>query len=178
MSLAMHSVQLSAEFKLKWVTAEGRAVTASQPRSPRAGLAAPVQSADQPSVRSLHVKGRIGKLCCTWLVDTGAVVSCVSAALPGINSIPRTPTTHSPVGANGLPLRCIGQISADLLIGPAAVSGARILVVENLSAPAILGTDVLGKFKTFCVDFRQRSLYMAISVFSWRRDWPGHQHIQ
>ena len=89
------------------------------------------------------------------------MVSCVSAALPGINSIPRTPTTHSPVGANGLPLRCIGQISVDLLIGPAAVSGARILVVENLSAPAILGTDVLGKFKTFCVDFRQRSLYIG-----------------
>ena len=86
------------------------------------------------------------------------MVSCVSAALPGINSLPRTPTEHSPIGANGLPLRCVGQISADLLIGPAVVSNARILVIENLSAPAILGTDVLGKFKTFSVDFHKRSL--------------------
>ena len=83
-----HSVQLSAEFKLEWVTSEGWAVTASQLLSPRAGIAAPVLSADQPSFRSLHMKGCIGKLWCTWLVDTGAVVSCVSAALPGINSIP------------------------------------------------------------------------------------------
>ena len=107
------------------------------------------------------MRGRVGKLCCTWLVDTGAVVSCVSAALPGIDSIPRRPAEHNPVGANGLPLQCVGEISADLLIGPAAVSNAKILVVENLSAPAILGTDVLRKFKTFSVDFSKRSLHIG-----------------
>ena len=35
-------------------------------------------------------------------------------------------------------------------------------MIENLSAPAILGTDVLGKFKTFSVDFHKRSLYIGV----------------
>ena len=114
-----------------------------------------------PRVTSLHVRGQIGKLGCTWLVDTGAMVTCVSAALPGIRSLLWEPTMQKPVGANGLSLKCVGEVTANILIGPAALSDVRILVVENLSAPAILGTDVLCRFRSFSVDFKKQQLYIG-----------------
>ena len=114
-----------------------------------------------PSATSLHVRGQIGKLCCTWLVDTGAMVTCVSAALPGIKSLTWAPTKQRPVGANGLSLNCVGEVTADISIGPAILNNVRILVVENLSAPAILGTDVLRTFSRFSVDFERRQLYIG-----------------
>ena len=89
------------------------------------------------------------------------MVTCVSAALPGVRSLSWAPTMQKPVGANGLSLNCVGEIAADISIGPASLSNVRILVVENLSAPAILGTDVLRTFSRFSVDFKRRQLYIG-----------------
>ena len=68
---------------------------------------------------------------------------------------------QKPVGANGLSLNCVGEITADISIGPATLNNVRILVVENLSAPAILGTDVLRTFHHFSVDFKKWQLYIG-----------------
>ena len=59
-------------------------------------------------VRSLHVRGRIAKLDCTWLVDTGAMVTCVSTSLPGVRSLPLAPATVHPIAANRTTLKSVG----------------------------------------------------------------------
>ena len=55
----------------------------------------------------------------------------------------------------------MGEIKADIAIGPATLSNIRKLVVEKLSAPAILGTDVLHTFSRFSVDFKRRQLHIG-----------------
>ena len=116
---------------------------------------------DQPGNQSLHVDGSVGRVSCCWLVDTGAAVTCVSASLPGLSSLTIRPTARKPVGANGLLLNCIGTITADVSIGPVRVSNMSILVVKDLSAPAILGMDILRQFSGFCVDLHAQVLYLG-----------------
>ena len=135
-------VRLSADFKLR----------AAGPS---------LRSVDQPENQSLHVGGAVDKISCLWLVDTGAGVTCVSASLPGLSALMIRPTLRKPVGANRLPLDCVGTITADVSIGPASVSHVSVLVVRNLSAPAILGMDVLRQFSGFCVDLNAQVLHLG-----------------
>ena len=120
-----------------------------------------LMSAGQPENQSLHVGGTVGKISCSWLVDTGAAVTCISASLPGINVLEIRPTFRKPIGANGLPLSCVGTITADVGIGPTQVSHVPIIVVKDLSAPAIIGMDVLSRFSSFSVDLDARLLHLG-----------------
>ena len=114
-----------------------------------------------PHVRSLHVRGRISKFDCTWLIDTGAMVTCVSASLPGISSLTLAPATVHPIAANQTSLKSVGMLSVSILIGTVVMNDVQVLVVEGLSAPAILGNDVLASFKSFRVDYSERVLYLG-----------------
>ena len=53
------------------------------------------------------------------------------------------------------------MLSANILIGPAVMNDVQVPVVEGLSAPAILGNDVLASFKSFRVDYSERVLYLG-----------------
>ena len=114
-----------------------------------------------PHVRSLHVRGRISKFDCTWLIDTGAMVTCVSASLPGVSSLPLAPATVHPIAANQTTLKSVGMLSVSILVGSVVMNDVEVLVVEGLSAPAILGNDVLASFKSFRVDYGERVLYLG-----------------
>ena len=114
-----------------------------------------------PHVRSLHVRGRISKFDCTWLIDTGAMVTCVSASLPGVGSLPLAPATVHPIAANQTTLKSVGMLSVSILVGSVVMNDVEVLVVEGLSAPAILGNDVLASFKSFRVDYGERVLYLG-----------------
>ena len=47
----------------------------------------------------------------------------------------------------------------DVMVGPGLIrNGVKVWIVENLSAPGILGNDVLQKFGQFSVDFGSRTL--------------------
>ena len=94
-------------------------------------------------------------------MDTGAAITCISASLPGINGLKMNPTVRKPIGANGLPLHCVGTITADVGIGPTRVNRVSIMVVKNLSAPAILGMDVLRRFSVFSVDLHAQVLHLG-----------------
>ena len=96
------------------------------------------------------------------MVDTGASVTCVSAALPGIQAMHYEPTDVRLVAANGSPLVCLGALLTDVMVGPGLIrNGVKVWIVENLSAPGILGNDVLQKFGQFSVDFGSRTLELA-----------------
>ena len=96
------------------------------------------------------------------MLDTGASVTCVSSSLPGLQHVNLQPTNSLPVSANGSPLECLEAIVADVVVGPGLVqNNMNILVIENLSAPGILGNDVLRKFGHFSVDYRTQVLTLG-----------------
>jgi predicted aspartyl protease len=95
---------------------------------------------------TLHVLGKVNKIKCAWLLDTGSDVTCVSSRLPGVEKWKLTPPQSVPSTANGSPLQCLGEITANIEIGHVSKTNIRLLVIENLNAPAILGMDTLEKF--------------------------------
>ena len=58
---------------------------------------------------TLHVAGKIGSVKCTWLLDTGSNVTCISSRLPGIEKWQLNPPQSVPAAANGNSLRCLGE---------------------------------------------------------------------
>ena len=96
------------------------------------------------------------------MVDTGASATCVSASLPGIQAMHHEPADVRLVAANGSPLVCLGALWTDVMLGPGLIRhGIKVWVVQDLSAPGILGNDVLQKFGQFSVDFDARVLELA-----------------
>ena len=89
------------------------------------------------------------------------MVTCVSTVLPGVSALPLSPATVHPVAANNTALKAVGMISANIQIGPAVMNDVQLLVVDGLSAPAILGNDILASFKSFRVDFTERLLHLG-----------------
>ena len=98
---------------------------------------------------TLHVAGKIENVKCTRLLDTGSDVTCISSRLPGVEKWQLNPPHSVPAAANGNPLRCLGEIVTSIEIGHVVKHNVRLLVIQNLNVPAILGMDTLQKFGSF-----------------------------
>ena len=110
---------------------------------------------------TLHVAGKIGNVKCTWLLDTGSDVTCISSRLPGIEKWQLNPPQSVPAAANGNSLRCLGEIVTSIEIGHVVKHNVRLLVIQNLNVPAILGMDTLQKFGSFGIDWTHRTLTLG-----------------
>ena len=110
---------------------------------------------------TLHVAGKIGNVKCTWLLDTGSDVTCISSRLPGIEKWQLNPPQSVPAAANGNALRCLGEIVTSIEIGHVVKHNVRLLVIQNLNVPAILGMDTLQKFGSFGIDWTHRTLTLG-----------------
>ena len=110
---------------------------------------------------TLHVLGKVNKVKCTWLLDTGSDVTCVSSRLPGVEKWKLTSPQSAPSTANGSPLQCLGEITTNIEIGHVSKSNIRLLVIQNLNVPAILGMDTLEKFGSFGIDWTHKTLTLG-----------------
>ena len=110
---------------------------------------------------TLHVAGKVENVKCTWLLDTGADVTCVSSRLPGIEKWQLSPPQSVPATANGSPLHCLGEIVTSIEIGHVSKHNIRLLVIQNLNVPAILGMDTLEKFGSFGIDWTHHTLTLG-----------------
>ena len=100
---------------------------------------------------------------CAWLVDTGSDITCVSSKLPGIEKLKLCPTQSAPAAANGSPLGCVGEVVTTVQIGHVLKESVRVLVIQNLNTPAILGIDTLEKFPSFGIDWSNQTLKLGDS---------------
>ena len=91
----------------------------------------------------------------------GSDVTCVSSRLPGVEKWKLTPPQSVPSTANGSPLQCLGEIAANIEIGHVSKTNIRLLVIENLNAPAILGMDTLEKFGSLGIDWTNKTLTLG-----------------
>ena len=107
---------------------------------------------------TLHVAGKVANVKCTWLLDTGADVTCISSRLPGIEKSQLSPPQSIPATANGSPLRCLGEIVTNIEIGHVSKDNIGLLVIQNLDVPAVLGMDTLEKFGSFGIDWTHHTL--------------------
>ena len=110
---------------------------------------------------TLHVLGIFNKIKCTWLLDTGSDVTCVSSRLPGVGKWKLTPPQSVPSTANGSPLQCLGEVTASTEIGHVSKTNIRLLVIKNLHAPAILGMNTLEQFGSFGIDWTYKTLTLG-----------------
>ena len=110
---------------------------------------------------TLHVTGKIENVKCTWLLDTGSDVTCISSRLPGIEKWRLGPLQSAPATANGSPLHCVGEIVTNIEIGHVSKHNVRLLVIHNLNVPAILGMDTLESFGSFGIDWAHRTLTLG-----------------
>ena len=112
---------------------------------------------------TLHVLGSAGGVKCTWLVDTGSDITFVSSKLPGIEKLKLCPTQSAPAAANGSPLGCVGEVVTSVQIGHVLKESVRVLVIQNLNTPAILGIDTLEKFPSSGIDWSNQTLKLGDS---------------
>ena len=110
---------------------------------------------------TLHVTGKIENMKCTWLLDTGSDVTCVSSRLPGIEKWNLNPPQSVPVAANEIPLRCVGEIVTNIEIGHVSKHNVGLLVIQNLNVSAILGMETLAKFGSFGTDWAHQTLTLG-----------------
>ena len=137
-------------FKPVNVDAEGRASTSN--------LITPLAPNNN---KTMHVAGKIGKVICTWLIDTGADVTCVSSQLPGIKGAVMHSATSSPVTANGTHLKVLGELITTINIGHVIRPSVKVLVVDRLNSPAILGLDVLRCYDNMTIDWKTNILHLG-----------------
>ena len=110
---------------------------------------------------TLHVLGKVNKIKCTWVLDTGSDVTFVSSRLLGVGKWKLTPPQSVPSTANGSLLQCLGEITASIEIGHVSKTNIRLLVIKNLNTPAILGMDTLEQFGSFCIDWTNKTLTLG-----------------
>ena len=110
---------------------------------------------------TLHVLGKVNKIKCTWVLDTGSDVTFVSSRLLGVGKWKLTPPQSVPTTANGSLLQCLGEITASIEIGHVSKTNIRLLVIKNLNTPAILGMDTLEQFGSFCIDWTNKTLTLG-----------------
>ena len=106
-------------------------------------------------------RSKIENVKCTWLLDTGSDVTCVSSRLPGIEKWNLNPPQSVPAAANGFILRCLGGIVTNIEIGHVSKHNVRLLVIQNLNVPAILGMDTLAKFGSFGIDWAHQTITLG-----------------
>ena len=118
-----------------------------------------------PSLRkgnvTLHVAGKAGSVACTWLVDTGADVTCISSQLPGVHDLRLSPPTSIPAASNLTKLDCLGEVVTTIKIGHITKPAVRVLVVRELNVSAILGLDVLHDYERMSVNWKNQTLELG-----------------
>ena len=87
------------------------------------------------SRNTLHVLESAGGVKCTWLVDTGSDITCVSSKLPGIEKLKLFPPQSIPAAANGSPLGCIGGNSDHSTDWSCIERQVRVLVIQIFEHP-------------------------------------------
>ena len=87
----------------------------------------------------------------------GYWLTCVSSRLPGIEKWNLNPPQSVPAAANGIPLRCLDEIVTNIEIGHVSKHNVRLLVIQNLNVPAILGMDTLEKFGSFGINWANQT---------------------
>ena len=107
--------------------------------------------------------GSAGGVKCTWLVDTGSDITCVSSKLPGNEKLKLCSTQSAPAGANESPLGCVGEVVTTVQIGHVLKESVRVLLIQNLNTLAILGIDTLEKFPFFGIDWSNQTLKLGDS---------------
>ena len=98
---------------------------------------------------------------CIWLLDTGSDVTCISSRLFGVEKWQLNNSHSVPAAANGNPLRCLGEIVISIEIGHVVKHNIRLLVIQNLNVPAILGMDTLQKFGFLGIDWTHLTLTLG-----------------
>ena len=105
--------------------------------------------------------GKTDNVRCTWLLDTGSDVTCLSSRLPGIEKWHLNPLQSAPSSAKGTPLHCIGEIVTNIKIGHVSKHSVLSRVIQNLDVPAILGMDTLRSSRSFGIDGVHQTLTLG-----------------
>ncbi|KAK3746994.1 hypothetical protein QZH41_011945 [Actinostola sp. cb2023] len=71
------------------------------------------------------------------------------------------PPTSSPSAANGSRLQCVGEVVTTIKIGHVTRPSVRVLVVDKLNSPAILGVDVLRNYDNMTIDWEAQVLHLG-----------------
>ncbi|KAK3699102.1 hypothetical protein QZH41_008905, partial [Actinostola sp. cb2023] len=71
------------------------------------------------------------------------------------------PPTSSPSAANGSRLQCVGEVVTTIKIGHVTRPSVRVLVVDKLNSPAILGVDVLRNYDNVTIDWEAQVLHLG-----------------
>ncbi|KAK3726345.1 hypothetical protein QZH41_001516 [Actinostola sp. cb2023] len=71
------------------------------------------------------------------------------------------PPTSSPSAANGSRLQCVGEVVTTIKIGHVTRPSVRVLVVDKLNSPAILGVDVLRNYDNMTIDWKAQVLHLG-----------------
>ena len=114
------------------------------------------------STAAYHIHATIFSHPCSFLLDTGATVTLINAPIwkqcapPAVHLTPWT--QNRLIGVNGSPLHSLGATTIDITIRGSHFT-ASIIVVDGLTADAILGLDFLKKYNC-TIDIGQKSLFL------------------
>ena len=102
--------------------------------------------------------GKFENVKCTWLLDTGSDVICISSRLPGIERWQLNPPQSVSAATNGNPLHCLGEIVTSI---ERRHHDVHLLDIHNLNFPAILGKNRQQKFGSFGIDWTRLTLTLG-----------------
>ena len=102
----------------------------------------------------------MGQRCLQILLDSGAALSLIrNDALDDRSRKSLTATSKTAIGANGLPLKVMGQVNIDVSLGTFQAAHT-FIVVKDLTFECILGVDFLRSNKAV-MDFRTNTLHLG-----------------
>ena len=108
----------------------------------------------------LFAGGNVGHRCMQILLDSGAALSVIrNDALDDRSRKSLTATSKTAIGANGLPLKVMGQVNIDVSLGRFRAAHT-FIVVKDLTFECILGVDFLRSNKAV-MDFRTNTLHLG-----------------
>ena len=108
----------------------------------------------------LFAGGNVGQRCLQILLDSGAALSVIrNDALDDRSRKSLTATSKTAIGANGLPLKVMGQVNIDVSLGTFQAAHT-FIVVKDLTFECILGVDFLRSNKAV-MDFRTNTLHLG-----------------
>ena len=108
----------------------------------------------------LFAGGNVGHRCMQILLDSGAALSVIrNDALDDRSRKSLTATSKTAIGANGLPLKVMGQVNIDVTLGRFRAAHT-FIVVKDLTLECILGVDFLRSNKAV-MDFRTNTLHLG-----------------
>jgi hypothetical protein len=90
----------------------------------------------------IEIKGEVGSQKCTWLLDTGAQISVLSADLAQKARGIRAPAQYIPHTVDGSIMSTVCDLIADCDIGGQIIKQHRFTIVKDCTYPAILGMDL------------------------------------